>query len=54
MHGASPARIAPHLDLPAGDSAIAQDADPPVVQRMPFSSRVSRTEDREFLFGREM
>ena len=54
MRGASSAGIALHLDLPAGDGAIAQDADPPVVQRMPFPSRVGRPEDREFLFGREM
>jgi hypothetical protein len=54
MHGASPAGIAPHFDLPAGDGAIAQDADTPVVQRMPFPSWVSCPEDREFLFGREM
>ena len=46
-------RFHAHLDLTTGDCAVAQHTDASIVERMPFSSRISRLEDREFVFGKE-
>jgi hypothetical protein len=50
MHGVSAARFTPNFDLASSDRAIAQDADAPVIQRMPFAAHVGPLEDRELFF----
>jgi hypothetical protein len=53
MEGERAARFARHLDLPAADRAIAQDANALVVERMPFPAQIGRLEEREFVFWKE-
>jgi hypothetical protein len=50
MHGKGAAGLADDFDLPAGDCAIAQDADALVIQRMPFAAQIGCLKDREFFF----
>jgi hypothetical protein len=45
--------FARHLDLPAGDRAIAQDANALIVERMPFPTQIGRLEKREFVFWKQ-
>jgi hypothetical protein len=54
MHRIDSAGFSHHFDLPAGDGAIAQDADASIIERMPFPPNVGRLEDREFFFWQEM
>jgi len=53
MKGESAARFARHLDLPAGDCAIAQDTNTLIVERMPFPAQIGRLEERELVFWQE-
>jgi hypothetical protein len=47
------ARLSPDFDLATGNCAVAQNADPMIVQGMPFPPGVIGLEDCEFLFGKE-
>lgn len=54
MQGEALLALAHDFDLPAGDGSVAQDADPFIIERMPFPARISGPQDREFFFGHEM
>lgn len=47
------AGLTPHFDLAARDCAIAQDANPLIVERMPFAPQIGRLEEREFFFWKQ-
>jgi hypothetical protein len=47
------AGFAPHFDLPARDSAIAQNTNALIVERMPFAAQIRRLEEREFVFRKQ-
>jgi hypothetical protein len=47
------AGFARDFDLPAGNCAIAQNADALIVERMPFPAQICRLKEREFVFGQE-
>jgi len=47
------AGFATHFDLPAGDRAIAQNADALIIERMPFPAQIGCLKDGEFFFGKE-
>ena len=53
MEGECAAWFARHLDLPAGDRAIAQDTNALIVERMPFPAQIGRLEERELVFWKE-
>jgi hypothetical protein len=53
MEGECAAWFARHLDLPAGDRAIAQDTNALVVERMPFPAQIGHLEERELVFWQE-
>jgi len=42
-----------YLNLAAGDSAIAKDADTLIIQRVPFSAQIGSLQDREFFFWQD-
>jgi hypothetical protein len=54
MHRADSVGFSHYFDLPAGDGAIAPDADASIIERMPFPPKVGCLEDREFFFWPEM
>ena len=45
--------VADNLDLAAGNSPMAQNADPLIIERMPFPARIGCLEEAEFFFGQE-
>ena len=47
------AGFAPDLDLAARNYTIAQNADPLVVERMPFPAQIVGLEEREFVFRKK-
>jgi hypothetical protein len=53
MEGECAAWFARHLDLPAGDRAIAQDTNALIVERMPSPAQIGRLEERELVFWKE-
>ena len=53
MERKAAAWFARHLDLAAGDRAIAQDTYAMVAERMPFPPQISCLEEREFVFWKE-
>jgi hypothetical protein len=53
MKGESAARFVRHLNLTAGDCAIAQDTNALIVERMPFPAQIGRLEERELVFWPE-
>jgi hypothetical protein len=53
VHRKGAARLAGYFNLPAGNRAIAQDADPSVVERIPFAMRIARLKDRELVFRKK-
>lgn len=53
MEGEGASGFARHLNLPAGNCAIAQDTNALIVERMPFPAQIRRLEERELVFGRE-
>jgi len=54
MHRAGSAGFSHYFDLPAGDGALAQDADASIIERMPFPPEVGCPQDLEFFFWKEM
>jgi hypothetical protein len=46
--------VAPELDLAAGDCSPAQNADAPVIQRMPFAPGIGGLENRQFFLRQKM
>ena len=50
MQGKCSARFATDFDLPAGDHAIAQNADALVIERMPFPARIGCLKESELFF----
>ena len=53
MNRKRPAGFTPNLDLAAGDGAVAQNTDPLIVHRIPFSPEIAALQDGEFFFGEE-
>ena len=53
MEGKCSACFATHFDLPAGNCAMAQNADALIIERMPFPSRIGGLKDVEFFFRKE-
>jgi len=49
MNGKCSARFACYFNLATGDQAVAQHADALVIERMPFSARIIRLENRKFV-----
>ena len=53
MEGKRAALFAGHADLAASDCAIAQDANPLIIERMPFPAQIGRLKERELVFWKE-
>jgi len=47
------AGFSPDFDLPARDGSVAQNADPMVIERIPFPPWIAALEDCEFFFGQQ-
>ena len=54
MQGEPLITLAHHVDLATGDRSVAQNADPFIIERIPFAALIGRLQDREFFFGREV
>lgn len=52
--GVPVAVVAHDLDFASCNGAVAQDADPRIIERIPFPPRIGLLQDREFFFGQEM
>jgi len=53
MKGKGSAGFATHFDLPAGNCAIAQNADALIIERMPSPAQIRGLKDGEFFFRKE-
>jgi len=53
MDRKGPAVFSPDLDLAPGNCAVAQNADPMIVEGIPFPPWIIGLEDGEFLFGQQ-
>jgi hypothetical protein len=46
--------VAHDLDFASRNDPVAQDADPRIIERIPFPARIGLLQDREFFIGQEM